>query len=149
MAWKLGTPSDSRRFKTWARSHGSTMSQRNSTWGQRHITRLIFELSPPRVTLSSMSVKDSGDRPGESRSKSPAIYIPCTSGSPSSGKIKPGYLNSSGSIEWGPSFDLGPGLRKSFPVLGSYVDLTTHKRREFFNILGVLICTIPLFVYFF
>lgn len=46
----------------------------------------------------------------------------------SSGKIKVGSMSTSGEIHWGESFELGPGLRKSFPVLAETID-SLQKRR--------------------
>jgi len=100
------------------------MNQKSLDSQKPRSTHQTFAWSLKSILLSFTKSKDFGDSLGESSSSSPPSCIPTDllqySGQP---KINVGSLNTStGKINWGAAHDLGPGLKKWFPVLVQSVE---------------------------
>jgi hypothetical protein len=101
------------------------------------------------IILSFMRSKDFGDRTEELSLRLPASCIPIDS-SQYSGQPKTsvGYLNTStNKINWGAAHDLGPGLRKWFPVLVHSVEGKKKDTLSGAATMGGIFCILLFYVF--
>ncbi len=126
------------------------MNQKNLDLQKPPSTRQIFALLLKSILSSFMKSRDSGDRTEELNLRLPASCTPIDS-SQCSGQPRTnvGYLNTlTGKINWGAAHELGPGLRKWFPVLTQAVDDSRSER--IVNVLisgGILVCILLFYVF--